>query len=166
MGLRWCDIDFKSNTITIQHTAVINGIIERKDKTKTSSSNRVYPLLPDIKKILLNIQGEQAENKRLFGNCYSVSDYVFTKENGEPYFPDYPSKRLHKVLQSNNLPHIRWHDLRHSCVCMLIDKGWHMKDISEWLGHSDISTTMNIYGHISIEHKKEIAQDLYGLLEN
>lgn len=166
MGLRWCDIDFKKETITIQHTAVTNGIVERKDKTKTLSSNRVYPLLQDIKKILLDIQEKQAEYKRLFGNCYVVSDYVFTKENGEPYFPDYPSKRLHKVLQANNLPHIRWHDLRHSCASILIEKGWNLKDISEWLGHSDISTTMNIYGHISIRHKKEISKELCGLLEN
>lgn len=166
MGLRWCDIDFNNETITIQHTAVTNGIVERKDKTKTSSSNRVYPLLSDIKKILLSIQQQQAEYKDLFGNCYINSGYVFTRENGEAYFPDYPSKKLQKVIKENKLPHIRWHDLRHSCVCMLIARGWHMKDISEWLGHSDISTTMNIYGHISIEHKREIAKELNGLLES
>lgn len=148
------------------YSAVTNGIVERKDKTKTSSSNRIYPLLSDIKKILISIQRKQAEYKDLFGNCYINSGYVFTRENGEAYFPDYPSKKLQKVIKENQLPHIRWHDLRHSCVCMLIARGWHMKDISEWLGHSDISTTMNIYGHISIEHKREIAKELNGLLEN
>ena len=48
---------------------------------------------------------------------------------------------------------------------MLIEKGWHMKDISEWLGHSDIGTTMNIYGHISMEHKRELGNSLSGLLD-
>ena len=78
--------------------------------------------------------------------------------------PRYPTHELHKVLKKYNLPHIRWHDLRHSCASMLIEKGWHMKDISEWLGHSDITTTMNIYGHISMEHKKELGYSLEGLL--
>ncbi len=164
MGLRWLDIDFDNNTITIQHTAVANGIVERKDKTKNASSNRVYPLLEDIKGILLNIQKGQSEYQKLFGNCYHDTGYVFTKENGELYYPDYPSKRLQKVIKRNGLPHIRWHDLRHSTASMLIEKGWSMKDISEWLGHADISTTMNIYGHLSMEHKRTLGNSLNGIL--
>jgi len=63
-----------------------------------------------------------------------------------------------------NMPHIRWHDLRHSTASFLIEKGWHMKDISDWLGHSSIKTTMDIYGHISTERKKELSKDLIGIL--
>ncbi len=47
---------------------------------------------------------------------------------------------------------------------MLIEQKWHMKDISEWLGHSDIGTTMNIYGHISMDHKRELGESLKNIL--
>ena len=63
------------------------------------------------------------------------------------------------------MQHIRWHDLRHSTASLLIEKGWQMKDISDWLGHSSITTTMNIYGHLSMEHKREMANGLTGLFE-
>lgn len=126
---------------------------------------RTYPLLPDVKEILIRIKTDQEKNKKLFGNCYVKTDYVFTREDGSCYYPSYPTEMLTKYLKKNKMSHIRWHDLRHSCASILIVKGWHMKDISEWLGHSDIGTTMNIYGHISIAHKREISYTLRGLLE-
>ena len=106
---------------------------------------------------------KQKKNKEFFKNCYSDSGYIFAKEDGTPYYPSYPSHELQKVLKKNELPHIRFHDLRHSCASMLILRGWNMKDISEWLGHADISTTMNIYGHISMKHKRELGQGLKGM---
>lgn len=163
MGLRWCDVDFDNNTLTVQHTVVVNKVVVRKDKTKNKTSNRVYPLLDDVKEILLKLQQQQEEYRQLFGACYSDTGYIFTKENGEVYYPDYPSKRLKKVLESNNLPPLNWHGLRHACASMLIVRGWHMKDISNWLGHADISTTMNIYGHIDMEHKRMLGNDLSGI---
>ena len=48
---------------------------------------------------------------------------------------------------------------------MLILKGWSMKDISEWLGHADIGTTMNVYGHLDMEHKRTLGNGLNGLLD-
>lgn len=132
--------------------------------TMTShTSRRTYPLLNDIKKLLLEIKEKQEEYRKLYGNCYIDSQYVFTNADGHPYYPSYPYHMLQKYLKRNNLPYIRWHDLRHSCASMLILKGWQMKDISEWLGHSDIGTTMNIYGHISMEHKRELGNTLNGL---
>lgn len=164
MGLRWSAIDFKNNTICINHTVVLGKKIIAKDSTKNKSSNRVYPLFDDVKKILQNMLIEKNKNKALFGNSYCESDYVFTKADGTPYYPSYPTHELERILKKEDLPHIRWHDLRHSCASMLIMKGWHMKDISEWLGHSDIGTTMNVYGHISMEHKRDLANGLNGIL--
>ena len=166
MGLKWDAIDFENDTVTVKHTVVLNSnIVEKKDTTKNKTSMRTYPLLPDVKEILIRIKTDQEKNKKLFGNCYVKTDYVFTREDGSCYYPSYPTEMLTKYLKKNKMPHIRWHDLRHSCASILIVKGWHMKDISEWLGHSDIGTTMNIYGHISIAHKREISCTLRGLLE-
>lgn len=164
MGLKWSAVDFDNNTLTINHTVVVNSTVVAKDKTKNKASNRTYPLLDDVKEILIKRKTEQDKYKRILGDCYINTDYIFTKENGEPFYPSYPTRTLKKVLERNNLSHIRWHDLRHSCASMLILKGWSMKDISEWLGHADIGTTMDIYGHISIEHKRDLGKSLLGTL--
>ncbi len=165
LGLKWDAVDFLNHTITIQHTVVVNITVVRKDKTKNASSRRTYPLLPDIEKLLLGMKEQQEKDKLLFGDCYIDSGYIFVKPNGEPYHPGYPSHKLSKVIADNNLPRIRWHDLRHSTASMLIERGWHMKDISDWLGHNDISTTMNIYGHVNLQHKREISQNLSTILK-
>lgn len=164
LGLKWDAIDFDNETIAIQHTVVLQNEVIYKDKTKNASSKRTYPLLPEVKKLLENMLEKQKEERTLFGNCYQESGYVFVKEDGTPYYPSYPSHELQKVLKKFDLPHIRWHDLRHSCASMLIEKGWHLKDISEWLGHSNISTTANIYCHVNLEHKRSLGKSLNGLL--
>lgn len=164
LGLKWDAVDLKSKTVTIQHTVVLQNIVAEKDSTKNKTSNRIYPLLPDIQKIFEGLKEQQEYYKKIFGNCYTDSDYIFTKPNGEPYYPSYPTHTLQKILKANSLPHIRWHDLRHSCASILIAIGWHMKDISDWLGHADIGTTMNIYGHLSMERKNELGKTLSGLL--
>ncbi len=165
MGLKWSAVDFDNNIIAINHTVVVNSSVVAKDSTKNGTSKRKYPLLPDIKKILFEIQNQQYNNSNFFGNTYINSDYVFTREDGRRYYPSYPTEMFQKYIKRYNLKRIRWHDLRHSCASMLILKGWHMKDISEWLGHADIGTTMNIYAHIDMQHKRDLGDTLSGLLE-
>lgn len=162
MGLKWDAVDFDSGIISIKHTVVVHTTIIRKDNTKNKCSNRTYPIFDDTLSILKKLKAKQAEYKDLFGNCYIDSGYVFARENGEPYHPGYPTMMLRRVIERNNLAFIRWHDLRHSCASFLIDKGWPMKDISDWLGHADIGTTMNIYGHLDMAHKRKMAEGLNG----
>ena len=164
MGLRWNAVDFENNIISIYHTVVMQKTVVRKDKTKNITSKRTYPLLPEIKSMLEEMLVEQKKNEIFYDSYYNNTGYIFVKPDGTPYYPSYPTHELAKALKKYKLPHIRWHDLRHSCASMLIEKGWHMKDISEWLGHADIGTTMNIYGHISMEHKRELGYSLKGLL--
>ena len=80
--------------------------------------------------------------------------------DGTPYRPDYVTRAFGKVLEKKGLPHIRFHDIRHSTASILYDKGWDLKDIQEWLGHADIGTTGNIYTHISKLRKETIGKDL------
>ena len=164
MGLKWDAIDFENETVSIQHTVVIQRVVAKKDKTKNTNSNRKYPLTPETREIFKRLYDEQEKNKKLYKKDYVETGYVFVKENGEAYFPTYPSHQFAKVLKKNNMQHIRWHDLRHSTATMLHAIGWNVKDISEWLGHSSISTTLNIYTHVDMNRKKEISKDLHGLL--
>lgn len=67
--------------------------------------------------------------------------------------PDYVSKAFKQLLRKNNLKEIRFHDLRHSCASILLANGVPMKQIQEWLGHSDYSTTANYYAHLDFSSK-------------
>ena len=160
IGLKWSAIDFKNNKLKINHTITQSIGIEAKDKTKTSSSNREYALLPEIKELLLKIKREQDSYKKLFKKEYKKTNYVFTQKDGRPYQPNCVSMEFKKVLAKNNFPKMRFHDLRHSCASILYDKNWQLKDIQTWLGHSDIQTTGNIYTHISKSRKELLAKDL------
>ena len=148
LGLKWKAINFKENTLKIEHTVVKGLTIEKKDRTKSTSSKATYKLTPKAREILESLKAKQEENKKLFGNEYIKSDYVFTWQNGKLFRPDYVTKGFQKVLKKSGFVHMRFHDLRHSCASILHDKGYSLKQIQEWLRHSNIETTGNIYVHI------------------
>lgn len=148
LGLKWDSIDLDNNKMIIKHTIVKHRTLEAKDRTKSSSSYRSYPILPDVRNILETLREEQAENRKIFGNTYKESDYVFTWPDGKLLSPDYVTKRFKKVAHEFGIPKLRFHDLRHSCASILYGLGYTAKEIQDWLGHADIVTTMNIYTHI------------------
>ena len=160
LGLKWSAIDLENDTVEIKHTVVKNVTIVAKDKTKTAAGRRKYILLPEIKKVLIELKDTIKINKKTFGNTYAKTDYVFTWQDGKPYRPDYITKEFQKVLARNNFPKMRFHDLRHSCASILYDKGWELKDIQTWLGHADIETTANVYTHISNTRKNNMAKNI------
>lgn len=164
-GLQWKAIDFDNEQVKIQSTLVRVVKVVAKDKTKNSSSRRTYPMVPQIKEALLKVKEQQDEYKLLCGNCYFNSDYVFTKPDGKIEQPQNISKRFSKLLEKYGLRHIRFHDLRHSCASFLINQGAELKDIADWLGHSDIKMTANLYGHIYDEHKKQLSENFNILFE-
>ena len=164
LGLRWQAVDFDANTITINHTVVGGSRIVAKDSTKSYCSRRTYELLPDVKDLLLKLKHQQKEYKRRLGAGYHVNDYIFKNPNGMPYRPDSLTRSFKRALARHGLPQMRYHDLRHSTASILVDKGWDINDIKEWLGHADISTTANIYAHISHRHKVSLAKSLNGSL--
>lgn len=160
IGLKWDAIDFERNTITVQHTVTscnVDGknMLVAADRTKTKSSMRTLPLVPFMKERLLQQKKVQAENRKLCGRSY-VKDYlgyVCVNEIGAILKPNYISTSFPKLLENNGLRRIRFHDLRHSCASLMLANGVPMKQIQEWLGHSDFSTTANIYAHLDYSSK-------------
>ena len=160
IGLKWDSIDFDQNTITIRHTVTscdLDGkrILVASDTTKTKSSMRTLPLVPFMRERLLALKDEQEDNRRLCGRSY-IKDYigyVCVNEIGDLIKPHYVTESFPKLLKANGLRHIRYHDLRHSCASLLLANGVPMKQIQEWLGHSDFSTTANIYAHLDYSSK-------------
>ena len=131
-----------------------------KDKTKNNSSRRSFPMTPDIKEILMDIKQQQEHEKKFFGNEYHDSDYVFRWPDGKPFSPDYVTDKFQKLLKAAGMPKIRFHELRHSAASNLLNMNFNLKDVQDWLGHSDIKTTANIYGHLDAKRKKSMAEAL------
>ena len=160
VGLKWDAIDFERNTITIKHI-VTNAKIDGKceivcaDRAKTKSSLRSLPLVSNIREKLLVLREQQKENRRVCGNCYSkkYDGYVFVDAMGNIFNPRSVTANFSKLLEQNGLRHIRFHDLRHSCASLLLANDVPLKHIQEWLGHSDIGTTANIYSHLDYKSK-------------
>ena len=172
LGLKWDAIDFEKKTITIKHTVTqttLDGksVIIEKDRTKTKSSYRTLPLVKPFEDALLRKKAEQEENRRLCGKCYDKShlDYINVNEMGKLITPGFLTQHFPLVLERNGMKKIRFHDLRHSCASLLYSNGVALKDIQEWLGHSDISTTSNIYTHLDYSSKVASANAILSLLE-
>lgn len=160
LGLQWDSIDFEAQTMTIRHTVSKVTEVVAKDKTKNASSRRTFPLTPEAIEIFRAAKSQEAQNRIAFGREYQENNYVFKWADGHTYSPDYISHRFNDLLKKHNLPHIRFHELRHSCASMLISMGWTLKDVQEWLGHSDIKMTANIYSHLDTARKSNIAAAL------
>lgn len=160
LGLKWDAIDFENDSITIRHTVTsvtLDGKVQlvAADTTKTKSSLRTLPLVPFVKERLLLLKKEQENNRRLCGRSYhkQYAGYVCINEMGDLIKPHYVTEQFPKLLDANGLRRIRFHDLRHSCASLMLANGVPMKQIQDWLGHSDFSTTANIYAHLDYSTK-------------
>jgi len=166
LGLKWDSVDFENGTLTIKHTVTKVLKTVEKDKTKNASSHRSFPLVSEVRTLLQDLKAQETENRKLFGGEYVDNDYILKWDDGRPFSPDYVTHRFSDFLKENDLPHIRFHELRHSCASYLINMGFTLKDVQEWLGHSDIKMTANIYSHLDVSRKKSMADALSnGLLE-
>ena len=164
VGLKWSAIDFEKKRITINHVVIsvcVDGTLQTvaKDRAKNKSSRRSLPLIPVVEEYLIQMRKKQTRNRELCGSCYcqDYQEYVYVNDIGELIKPNYLTLRLRLLLEKNNLRHIRFHDLRHSCASLLLANGISMKQIQEWLGHSNYSTTANIYAHLDSESKQASA---------
>ena len=123
VGLKWDAVDFEKKTITIKHTiqqTKVDGKLQIVpcDRTKTKSSCRTLPLVAPYEAILLKMRENQKENRKLCGSCYCTDylDYIYVNEIGEIIKPDYLTTHFKAFLEEHNMPHIRFHDLRHPYV--------------------------------------------------
>lgn len=175
VGLRWSAFDFENDVFYINHTVTTPRIdgkqkIIAKDRAKTKSSLRALPLDAGIKKRLLEIKETQELYKRKFNRSYNKDwlDYVMVDELGGLILPNYITSAFKRFLKKNELREIRFHDLRHTCASLLLNKGKSngitLKDIQVWLGHSDFSTTANIYSHLDANSKASSLNTLSGVV--
>jgi len=172
VGLKWEAIDFDKKMIKVQHKVLetkINGerIIYKSDKLKNKTSNRALPLLPQAEQLLLEKRAKIEQNRQALGKSYDKRylDYVCVDNIGRLILPNRLTHNFIKVLKKNNLRRIRFHDLRHSCASLMLANGVPMKNIQEWLGHANYSTTANIYSHLDYSSKINSANTISSVFE-
>jgi len=170
-GLKWENVDFHTNCFTVADTvaqAYLDGhtVIVQKSRPKNQSSNRTYPLAPQHREMLERLRAQQAVNQKTCGRsyCKDFLAYVNVNEMGTLISANYISQQFQNTLQKHGLRKIRFHDLRHTCASLLLANGVGMKEIQDWLGHSDYSTTANIYAHLDFGKKFSSAETMSRIL--
>ena len=171
LGLSWSNIDFENDKIFIGQKmleVVRNGKTEQivSDEMKTESSRRSFKMIPEVKEILLAHKAQQEIYRKQFRKAYSKKhlDMVCVDPLGELIKPSYVTAHFPVLLERNELRPIRFHDLRHTCASLLVSLDVNMKVIQRYLGHSNMSTTADIYSHLDANATGEAGMKLGKLL--
>jgi len=151
LGLEWRHIDLERGLIAIRQS-----IPAYKDKLpvikspKNKGSVRTVSITPSIIQELAGFRKEWFKFRTKNIDIWqSTNEFLFCNKYGMPYYPKTLSEQWRSFIQRNkSLRYIRFHDLRHTSVTILINRGVHAKIISERIGHSKIGTTMDVYGHV------------------
>lgn len=192
LGLKWDVVDLEAGTAHIKRELVqIKGKVKLEEYTKTKGSTRTISLpaslITELKKlkkqqerltevattttgnVITIVRPEGGPKKQSGANKAkheSEDGFVFCWPGGEYIRPDYVYHRLKKLLDDCGLPSIRFHDLRHTFATMLLEAGVHPKVVSEMLGHSSITITLDTYSHVLPEMQAKAAAKLNGILDS
>lgn len=150
-GLRWCDVDTVEGVIKVRHTLQRIYIIEGEtrhtelllDTPKTANSVRDIPMSSELLKMLKSL------NKVVNENYYVISNDI------KPIEPRTYRNYYKKLCKQLDIPELKFHGLRHSFATRCIESKADYKTVSVLLGHSNISTTLNLYVHPNKEQKKK-----------
>ncbi len=172
LGVRWSRIDWETKTVLLDTKIVEyreNGKkkVEPVEEMKNKSSRRTLPL-PDPVVEMLQVQKEHREvYRKMFQGSYNAQylDYVCVNQLGELLRPSYVTDHFRELLEKYGLRHIRFHDLRHTFASLLINQDVPLINVSNFLGHSDLSTTANIYAHLDKASKQASAAVISDILQ-
>lgn len=145
-GLTWDNVDFDNHIITIDKALYhITRQGDVLDTPKTKYSNRSLRITPEIFDYFQRLQGYYEQEAKRLGNQWTETDFVFKRMDGNAISPTSPNEWLHKFCEQENLKYVVPHSFRHLNASMLIDSGASVKTVQACLGHSDATTTLNIY---------------------
>ena len=150
LGLRWCDIDLEAGHIVIRQSVVNVGREVQLSTPKTSRSRRVVAIDERTRAVLTEFRAQSMDvgSKDLIFECCFRSGVS----------PTAATKRFRRLIEAHGLPVIRLHDLRHTHATLALQAGVHPKIVSERLGHSTVSLTLDVYSH-AVPHMQKDAAD-------
>jgi integrase len=165
LGLKWSDLDWMSRRIQIQRQ-----VQRRKGdglvfcEPKSASGRRVIVLGKSTIDKMREYKNNQLKERILLGEKWQDNDLIFPSPIGTPLDPSNVLKAYKDCLKRADLPNLRFHDLRHSAATLMLQQGVNPKIVSERLGHSDISLTLNTYSHVLPPMQEEAAEKMDDLL--
>jgi integrase len=170
LGVCWRDLDLDTGVAHIRQELIRvrnHGAKAGDRKTrlifqapKTEQSRRTIPIPADIVEALKHHKACQAEERLLIGEAYEDHSLVFCQANGQPIDPRNFTRHFERLLKHAGLPRIRFHDGRHTFATLMLELGEAPKTVQTMLGHTKISTTLDIYSHVSLDLQKKAAARL------
>lgn len=173
LGIYWSDIDFEAKVLTVRQSLSRVRMDAKGDNKKsklmfqdpkTEKGKRTIPLRPSILMELNAHKVRQDSEKESAGKGYQDKGLVFCTPIGTPLEP----RRLHRlhsdILEKAKIPHVRLHDLRHSFATLMVEAGEEPKVLQEILGHAKISTTYDLYVHVTQEMKSKALASIEDIL--
>jgi integrase len=166
LALRWQDVDLAHGTLQVRASLryqVGKGFVFEEPKTK--HGRRSIALPPDaVEALQSHLTHQEAERQRL-GSAWRDEGLVFASEVGGPIEATNMMRgSFHRVVKRSGVPKIRFHDLRHTAATLLLGARVNPKVVSEMLGHSAISITLDIYAHVLPDMQQDAATTMQGLL--
>lgn len=160
LGLQFSDIDFKTKTVTIQHSFVESADSKSpvlKD-CKTESSHRKLVVSDYTMTLLKKQKYIYLRNKMKYGKDFCNSDRVICKENGEPFLPKSFTRKWARTLEKYGLRHIKLHATRHSAISLLLSEGIPLHIVQQRAGHQDPKITLSVYSHVAKDNADLVAK--------
>jgi len=165
LGLKWEDVNLEQGTLTVRRQLQWRNGGFFFAEPKSAKSRRTVPLPATAITALKRHRKQQAAERLGLGDGWQDYGLVFTTEIGTPLNPsNIRNRSFDHVLDKAGLPHIRFHDLRHTCATLLLAQGVHPKLVQEQLGHSQISVTLDTYSHVTAPMMKEAAAKMDAIL--
>lgn len=170
LGIKYSDLDFENNTISINkqisrlkdysEDAKAKTKLYLRNETKTSSSNRTIAIAPAIMDKLNKHKDQQELHRKKWGKAYNNLNMVFCREDG--YYIDPATFRdfYLRTLKKADIEHKSFHALRHTFATRALESNINIKIVSELLGHASIQITLDTYSHVSHELQQEAMQKL------
>lgn len=166
LGLEWKDVDFENNIISVRRTSCYTsdrGVYT--DTTKTRLSQRTLKFPQEVMDLLKQLREEQNTESLKWGDKWIESDRLFTKDNGEPQHPNTTYTWLERFCKKNGIPFHGLHSFRHLFCSLLVNQGVDIVTVSGALGHSNVSTTSNIYCHILENSRAKVSEAITNALK-
>ena len=151
LGLRWSDVDLDAKTLSVRQNLVRAGGKLQVQAPKTRRSRRTLPLPAPAVVALKAQRTRQAIDRLAAGSTWADNDLVFATSLGTPIEPRNLARHFYSVRDKAGLAHVRFHDLRHTCLSLLLALGTPPHIAQAIAGHAHVDVTMSIYAHTAMD---------------